>query len=27
MPTIPRANIHLPVLAVAERLAESLRRH
>jgi choline dehydrogenase len=26
MPTIPRANIHLPVLAVAERLAEGLRR-
>jgi choline dehydrogenase len=26
MPTIPRANIHLPVLAVAERIAEGLRR-
>jgi choline dehydrogenase len=26
MPTIPRANIHLPVLAVAERMAEGLRR-
>jgi choline dehydrogenase len=25
MPTIPRANIHLPVLAVAERIAEGLR--
>ena len=26
MPTIPRANTHLPVLAVAERIAEGLRR-
>jgi choline dehydrogenase len=26
MPTIPRANTHLPVLAVAERIAELLRR-
>ena len=26
MPTIPRANTHLPVLAVAERMAEGLRR-
>ena len=26
MPTIPRANTHLPVLAVAERIAEMLRR-
>ena len=26
MPTIPRANTHLPVLAVAERIAEVLRR-
>jgi choline dehydrogenase len=26
LPTIPRANTHLPVLAVAERLAEGLRR-
>jgi choline dehydrogenase-like flavoprotein len=26
MPTIPRANTHLPVLAVAERMAELLRR-
>ena len=25
MPTIPRANTHLPVLAVAERIAEALR--
>jgi choline dehydrogenase len=26
MPTIPRANTHLPVLAVVERIAEGLRR-
>jgi choline dehydrogenase-like flavoprotein len=26
MATIPRANTHLPVLAVAERIAELLRR-
>ena len=26
LPTIPRANTHLPVLAVAERMAEILRR-
>jgi choline dehydrogenase len=26
LPTIPRANTHLPVLAVAERIAEGLRR-
>ena len=26
MPTIPRANTHLPVLAVAERMAEGLQR-
>jgi choline dehydrogenase-like flavoprotein len=26
MPTIPRANTYLPVLAVAERIAEALRR-
>jgi choline dehydrogenase len=26
MPTIPRANTHLPVLAVTERIAEGLRR-
>jgi choline dehydrogenase-like flavoprotein len=25
MPTIPRANTHLPVLAVAERMAEILQ--
>ena len=27
MPTIPRANTHLPVVAVAERIAELLRAH
>ena len=26
LPTIPRANTHLPVLAVAERMAEVLQR-
>jgi choline dehydrogenase len=26
MPTIPRANTHLPVLAVAERIADALRQ-
>jgi len=26
MPSIPRANVHLTVLAVAERLAETLRQ-
>jgi choline dehydrogenase-like flavoprotein len=26
IPTIPRANTHLTVLAIAEKLAESLRR-
>ena len=27
MPTIPRANTHLLVLAIAERIARSLREH